>query len=192
MEDGVMRPELVALVLYLLSLPVSAQQADPAYVDSLENKSIPDPARTDGRSRSGAGAQVAQRHADDQAMARQHAAQAADTERHIREQMDKFTAAHVAAVGRQGQEAANGHADPPVGGHSMRRQLNGDTDPGGLPYDPGTTRTPTQQTGITGQIGTALLQDAAGAVDAGIERKVQGRSGRIVLPVTGSDAPPGL
>jgi hypothetical protein len=192
MEDGVMRPELVALVLYLLSLPVSAQQADPAYVDSLENKSIPDPARTDGRSRSGAGAQVAQRHADDQAMARQQAAQAADTERHIREQMDKFTAAHVAAIDRQGQEATNDYADPPVGGHSMRRQLNGDTDPGGLPDAPGPTLAPTPQTGIGGQIGSALLQDAAGVVDASIERKVQGRSGRIVLPVTGSDAPPGL
>lgn len=188
-----MRPELAALALCLLSLPVSAQQADPAYVDSLENKSIPDPARTDGRSRSGAGAQVAQRHADDQAMARHQAAQAAETERHIREQMDKFTAAHVAAVGRQGQEAAaNGYADPPVGGHSMRRQLNGDTNPGGLPDAPRPTLAPTPQTGMGDQIGSALLQDAAGAVDAGIERKVYGRNGRIVLPVTASDDAPGL
>ena len=187
-----MRPELAALALWLLSLPVSAQQADPAYVDGLENKSIADPARTDGRSRSGAGAEVAQRQADDQAMARHQAAQAAETERHIREQMDKFTAAHVAAVEGQEQAAANAYADPPIGGHSMLRQLDGDTDTGGLAYDPGTPRAPMQQTGITGQIGTALLQDAAGAVDAGIEREVYGRNGRIVLPVTAPDDPPGL
>ncbi|WP_242165432.1 hypothetical protein [Lysobacter sp. M15] len=187
-----MRPELAALALCLLSLPVSAQQADPAYVDSLENKSIPDPARTDGRSRSGAGAQVAQRHADDQAMARHQAAQAAETERHIREQMDEFTAAHVAAIEGQEQAAANAYADPPVGGHSMLRQLEGSTGAAGWPDDPGTNRAPTPQTGIGGQIGSALLQDAAGAVDAGIERKVYGRNGRIVLPVTASDDAPGL
>ena len=185
-----MRPELAALALCLLSLPVPAQQADPAYVDSLENKSIPDPARTDGRARSGAGAQVAQRQADDQAMARHQAAQAAETERQIREQMDKFTAAHVAAVEGQEQAAANAYADPPVGGHSMLRQLEA-TGASGWRDEPGTTRAPAEQTGITDQIGTALLQDVAGAVDAGIEREVYGRNGRIVLPVTASDNPSG-
>ena len=168
-----------ALLVALLSAPaVAGESHDPAYVDSAQSKAVPDPARADASTASPAQAQVQAQYAEGQ-----HAAQLqARTERQIAAQMEKFTAAHVAALNQSqsGTTATAGAAylDPPIGG----RDLVGELSAGGIPMRTRPPMTSETQAPPAQQLGSALLQDAAGVVDSGIQGAIEGPGGRIVLP----------
>ena len=170
---------LVVSLAALLSAPaVAGESYDPAYVDSAQSKALPDPARADASTASPAQAQVQAQYAQGQ-----HATQLqARTEHQIAAQMEKFTAAHVAALNQSqpGNTATAGAAyvDPPVGG----RDLVGELSAGGIPMRTRPPMAPETQAPPARQLGSALLQDAAGVVDSGIQREIQGPGGRIVLP----------
>ena len=193
-----MRP---AAVLLLAMLPVMAASAqnDPAYVDSPESKSTPDPARTDGVSaRSGSRGAAGMAYREDDAM---NAAEQARQEQESIERMQRITAAQVAAVqmGQQQAMAASaaqqqGYEDPPIGGNRMMRQL--DTGRGqDMGYSGNLVRTghpgghapmppmPAPQSGASArqQMGSALVQDVAGLADAAIQKET-GRN-RVILPI---------
>lgn len=195
-----MRHELAIFAVLLLCVPcLHAQEQDPAYVDSPANKARPDPARADARgdkavARSAEYASARHTSAEDQA-----AAEAAQQE--MLAQIERMTAAQVEAAYRGQQQglAAAGqnqqydtYADPPIGGRSMIDDVRRDPGYGygsptqqimiapPQPAGPGPQASPRQQ------LGSALLQDTAGVIDARTRREIYGNAGPVYLP---GDAP---
>jgi hypothetical protein len=194
-----MRHELAIFALLLCVPCLYAQEHDPAYVDSPANRARPDPARADA-SGGNAGARAPEyasaRHtsAEDQA-----AAEAAQQE--MLAQIERMTAAQVEAAyrGQQqglaaaGQDSQYGlYADPPIGGRSMIDDVRRDAGFGLGPSTQPITIAPPQpaaagpQASARQQLGSALLQDTAGVIDARTRREIYGNAGPVYLP---GDAP---
>jgi hypothetical protein len=191
-----MRHELAIFIALLLCVPcLHAQEYDPAYVDSPANRVRPDPARADaGGGNAGARAPeyASARHtsAEDQA-----AAEAAQQE--MLAQIERMTAAQVEAAYRgqqQGLAAANQdqqhglYPDPPIGGRSMIDDVRRDPDHGyGSATQPIMLAPPGPvaagpQASARQQLGSALLQDAGGVIDARTQRELYGNAGPVYLP----------
>lgn len=174
--------QVLATVVFMLSVSAPhAQGQDPAYVDSPASRAMPDPARADGGTTSREGSRpVADSHAGDE---RSQEEQLALTQQRIEAQI---AAARAAAQAQYGS-VDDGYADPPIGGHSMLRAVESEDygmqrrtyDPrmdAGAPQARGAAPTPGQQ------IGSALIQDAAGVADSHLQRKINGEHGRVILP----------
>lgn len=192
----------LSLVGLLTAHPACAAGYDPAYIDSPESKSIPDPARADMVAGS---AQLSgyQEEYEEQ----QYAQQAqADAQKQVAAQVQQYTA--IAQQAQQQQGSAGGlpgdpNVGPPIGGRSLIRDSNASLGYGQSPYDinnsqgsgggqgqgaPGAY--PGQQASPLRQIGGALLQDATNATNANLQRKIYGNDARVLVPLTTPNAPP--
>lgn len=168
--------QVLALVFILAPALAAAQSSDPAYVDSPQSKAVPDPARTD-RGSGSAQAMAAQEYSAEQAqMQAEQAERMAEVERNMREQVEQITAAHTAA--RQAQQGGLAESGPPIGGRSLLRQDDVDQ----MWRDPFRQQPAPTQPGAGRQIGSALLQDAGGLLDARLQRERYGDGGRVYLP----------
>ena len=193
-----MRHELAIFIALLLCVPcLHAQEHDPAYVDSPANRARPDPARADaggGNARARAPEYASARHASAEDQATAEAAQ-----QEMLAQIERMTAAQVEAAYRgqqQGLAAANQdqqyglYADPPIGGRSMIDDLRRDavlghgpsTQPIMLAPPAPAVPGPGPQASTRQALGSALLQDAAGVIDARTQREIYGHAGPVYLP----------
>jgi hypothetical protein len=166
--------QALALVFILVPALAAAQSSDPAYVDSPQSKAVPDPARADRRSGT-AQALAAQEASMQQAeMAREDAERIAEVERTMREQVEKLTAAHAAQ--RRAQQDAMADTGPPIGGRSLLDETW---------HDPMRADAGSMQASPARQIGSALLQDVGGVIDARVEREIHGDEGPVYFPASG-------
>lgn len=175
-----MRLDAACRFMLLCLLAGSAHANDPAYVDNPANKSKRDPARADG------GEQFA--YAQYPVAPAETPATTDDQLGEIREQLDRLEAAQSAAPQAQGSQ--DGYRDPPIGG----RGLVSDLTRGSFADDYGSASTSnqTQNAGMGRQIGSGLMQDAAGVVDSRIQNEINGGNGRVYLPAMNTgDRPPG-
>ena len=177
-----MRHALAAIAFLLCTLGAPVQAQDPAYVDGPAGNAESDPARADGGAPSPASQGRALDHADDE---RSRAEQLARTQEQLAAQI---AAAQAAAAQSQQQSAQDEeYSGPPIGGRSMLREVERyGYGAGNSRYDPAMDAgTPRQ--GVAGatpaqQVGSALIQDAAGVADSHLQRKINGEYGRVVFP----------
>lgn len=175
-----MRQVLALMIALAPAFAAFAQSSDPAYVDSPQSKAVPDPARTDRTSGSAVASREQQQYAEQEEIARQNAQIIAETERNIEAQIERLNAAQGTTM----QQAEAGQFGPgataaPIGGRSLLRDMRGRADRMAQASLPA----PEQPQPSAGQqIGSALVQDGAGLLDATIQRKIEGDGGRIYLP----------
>ncbi len=182
-----MRHELATIVLLLLCAPGLHAQEDPAYVDSPANNARPDPARADG----GGDGPVASAPAEYAAAESMTPEEETAAERERLAEIERRTAAQVAAAYRgqqQGMEAAmreQAYADPPIGGHSFMDDIGRDRDHGVDPVMSPAPAAANPNAGARQQIGSALMQDAAGLIDAKARNEIYGSTGPVYFPGDG-------
>jgi hypothetical protein len=159
-----MRHGLALLLALTPAFAAGAQSSDPAYVDSPQNKAVPDPARADH----GVFATVeSRRYAEDAQLARNDAERMAEAERSIQAQIERFSAAQAAANQPSGaMDTGSDPSLPPVGGRSLARE-------------------------VRAQLGQGLMQDAADALDARIQRETRSDAWNGRPPPPGTTPPQG-
>lgn len=176
-----MRPETACGFALFCLLAGGAHANDPAYVDSPANKSKRDPARADG------GEQFA--YAQNRVAPAQPLETTDDQLGEIRDQLDRLEAAQ-SATSQEQQGSEDRYRDPPIGGRGLVSDLTRGsyTDP----YDNVSMSNRPRNASPGSQIGSGLMQDAAGVVDSRIRNEINGNDGRVYLPaVDMGERPPG-
>lgn len=157
-----MRQALALLLAFVPALGAGAQSSDPAYVDSPHNRAVPDPARAD---HAVFGTAEGRRAAEEAQVARSDAERVAEAERNIQAQMQRFSDEQAAANAPPPPVDTRPEASlPPVGGRSLARE-------------------------VRSQLGQGLLRDAAGVLDARMQRERGTDAWDAVPPSQGADGP---